>query len=206
MKNVALAAFAALVVSAPVAAQVTTYTDVSAFNAATTGRTTYGIAAPASGTYQSTGGSYTVGGLTVNSTDQFLEGDGAYGADPYLNNINTQGGGVFVFTTLSGSHTALGFDLGAYGASGTVNVTINGVTGYSFVAQSNPGGGFFGITSVDAISTVNFSSLSFGELDMVHITVGELSAAPEPASWALMLTGFGAVGMGLRRRRTTALA
>ena len=28
------------------------------------------------------------------------------------------------------------------------------------------------------------------------------SAAPEPASWALMIAGFGLVGAGLRRQRT----
>lgn len=30
------------------------------------------------------------------------------------------------------------------------------------------------------------------------------SAVPEPATWAMMLVGFGAVGVGMRRRRTTA--
>ena len=31
-------------------------------------------------------------------------------------------------------------------------------------------------------------------------------AVPEPATWAMMLFGFGAIGVGLRRRRTPALA
>jgi hypothetical protein len=34
------------------------------------------------------------------------------------------------------------------------------------------------------------------------VTVDVLSAAPEPASWALMLMGFGGLGGALRRRRT----
>jgi hypothetical protein len=37
-------------------------------------------------------------------------------------------------------------------------------------------------------------------------TVGAVSAAPEPVSWALMLLGFSAVGSTLRGRRTKALS
>jgi hypothetical protein len=193
-----------LVVSAPAAAQVTAYTDISAFNAATMNRVTYGISAPSSGVYEDTGGSYAVGGVTISASNQFLQSDGAYGANPYLNNINVEGGGIFVFTSVSGSHTALGFDLGAYQATGAVNVTINGLGGYSFTAQSNPAGGFFGITSDVAITSVDFSSVSFGELDIVHVTLGELSAAPEPASWAMMLGGFSLIGGAMRQRRRLA--
>jgi hypothetical protein len=31
-------------------------------------------------------------------------------------------------------------------------------------------------------------------------------AVPEPATWAMMLAGFGMLGMRLRRRRATVLA
>jgi hypothetical protein len=33
--------------------------------------------------------------------------------------------------------------------------------------------------------------------------IGPAAAVPEPASWAMMIMGFGAVGAGLRRRRAT---
>nr|WP_235890283.1 PEPxxWA-CTERM sorting domain-containing protein [Sandaracinobacter neustonicus] len=36
--------------------------------------------------------------------------------------------------------------------------------------------------------------------------VGETPAVPEPASWALMITGIGLTGCALRRRRAAALA
>jgi hypothetical protein len=33
-----------------------------------------------------------------------------------------------------------------------------------------------------------------------------INPVPEPATWALMLLGFGGIGMALRRRRKPALA
>ena len=39
-----------------------------------------------------------------------------------------------------------------------------------------------------------------------YIVLGDVATAavPEPASWALMLTGFGAIGSAMRRRQRTA--
>ena len=54
----------------------------------------------------------------------------------------------------------------------------------------------------DRVTQVIFSSSgnSF-ELDNIAVT----SAVPEPATWAMMITGFGMLGATLRRRRATAL-
>lgn len=59
--------------------------------------------------------------------------------------------------------------------------------------------------------TVTFSNLTgvtFGSNAVATVTVGlnEVGAVPEPATWALMAIGFGAVGMGLRGRRRMAAA
>jgi len=38
------------------------------------------------------------------------------------------------------------------------------------------------------------------------VNVSPVGAVPEPATWAMMLLGFGAVGFAMRRRQRPALA
>lgn len=50
----------------------------------------------------------------------------------------------------------------------------------------------------------NFEGLSFRAADRISANVTFLpGAVPEPATWALMITGLGAVGFSVRRRRTS---
>jgi hypothetical protein len=53
------------------------------------------------------------------------------------------------------------------------------------------------ITRVD-ISTTDGSYLTFKQLKLGGFSPG---AVPEPATWAMMLLGFGGIGMTMRRRR-----
>jgi hypothetical protein len=66
-----------------------------------------------------------------------------------------------------------------------------------------------------AQSGVGYLASSVGTVAMVEAPKGPLAApdsltssvgVPEPASWALMIAGFGAVGAALRRRRVTLAA
>jgi hypothetical protein len=68
-----------------------------------------------------------------------------------------------------------------FGSKGVLTVALNDVTF---------GNGFFGLSSTPATvyGTFSFAGASAG-------------AVPEPASWAMMLVGFGAVGAVVRRRR-----
>ena len=71
--------------------------------------------------------------------------------------------------------------------------------------------GYFGAghLSVSGETTTNFrygpdaNQLRINEL--VH-AAGGAGAVPEPASWALMMVGFGGLGVALRRRRAVAIA
>ncbi|MGK6323708.1 DUF4394 domain-containing protein [Sphingomonas sp. DT-51] len=52
------------------------------------------------------------------------------------------------------------------------------------------------------LSTGAVSSLGRTDRNLFGIAIGP-SAVPEPATWAMMILGFGVVGYSLRRRRTT---
>ncbi len=52
---------------------------------------------------------------------------------------------------------------------------------------------------VSALNSLRFSSTS-NAFETDNFTI---NAVPEPATWALMLLGFGAIGFGMRRRRGT---
>ncbi|MEW5686147.1 MAG: PEPxxWA-CTERM sorting domain-containing protein [Pseudomonadota bacterium] len=67
-----------------------------------------------------------------------------------------------------------------------------------FSDQIRGNGGAFG--SVDIFSLVGFSTASsLGDGESSITTVN--TAVPEPATWALMIAGFGGAGVVLRRRR-----
>jgi hypothetical protein len=78
----------------------------------------------------------------------------------------------------------------AYGSGGTLLETIN------FAAYP----GSFSFTS-NNIASVVFSGSQFG-VDNFSYTLN--GAVPEPATWALMILGFGAVGGAMRRRQSVA--
>jgi hypothetical protein len=80
---------------------------------------------------------------------------------------------------------------------------------------SGPGGGLPAQSSQDFSPTVAFSAAE-GDYT-VHVdyfavqgeTIGgtlTVSSAPEPATWGMMLVGFGAMGVVLRRRAAKAIA
>lgn len=107
-----------------------------------------------------------------------------------------------IFLTAGGTFTSAEFNLfNAQGSTSSVAITVNGVT--QNFALGN-GQNFFGIqaTGGDTISSIAFNTNGSGVADLRQLRIGGVSAAvPEPATWALMLLGFGAVGASLRRRR-----
>ena len=135
--------------------------------------------------------------FTVSSFDSFL-------VDAFVNGTDTDGAGAFVAVnnpalangTPSGSTTSFGrspsgnvltTEFGANGLTGTENST-------TYVFRTNATNfnnqGFFGI--------IDGSTLS-------GRTYMPTAAVPEPATWAMMLVGFGAVGASMRRRRKVAV-
>jgi hypothetical protein len=77
---------------------------------------------------------------------------------------------------------------------------------FNFNQALGNGSNFFGFQGIDgqSISNVSITLNGGGVNDVRQIRLDEsrmVSAIPEPATWAMMLLGFGAVGYSMRRRK-----
>lgn len=90
-------------------------------------------------------------------------------------------------------------DNGLWGIGGTLlsTKTFGGIGVFEHTGSADLGGGPYSVTARYTITAP-----THGEA-LSNIS---LAAVPEPASWALMIMGFGAAGSILRRRRTLAAA
>ena len=224
--NLLIAVTAAAVVAAPATAVATSYTSRTAFNAA--------AGATVTETFQSCSGSLNAGqalsaaapgpcgsivtGVTFNpppgaSSSFYIAGPGQSTNPTIALGIDQPSGGAEQIVFSSGA-TAFGTDLfqnfsgGSQGDTVTVifkvaTYTLDGTLLDSFDVSVAPNGGsFFGLTTGTAFSYVTVAQPGgYAVIDNVSFGNG---AVPEPASWALMITGFAAVGIAARRRRLLA--
>ena len=127
------------------------------------------------------------------------------------------------FDLLAGETYTLTFDAGALGQLGLsemLTVTL-GPAFVSFQLFTNDNldttfGPYTVILTVPNTQTATLSFTSSGGTNIDSIidnvalfTTADLpvlSGVPEPASWAMMLLGFGAIGFAVRRRKVAALA
>jgi hypothetical protein len=61
-------------------------------------------------------------------------------------------------------------------------------------------------TATETTTRLTFTNLTGGANEGVFLDAVAVAAVPEPATWALMLFGFGGIGLAMRRRRRPALA
>jgi hypothetical protein len=122
---------------------------------------------------------------------------------------------------VSGTSYTFGFDVylpqnGANnGNDATLSATVGGLTFANFAASATPattwmhfsGAGTAGITGP---VTFEFDYNSFGvpakDFVVDRVYFAPTADIPEPATWAMMLMGFGGLGAVLRRRRTMTAA
>lgn len=98
------------------------------------------------------------------------------------------------FGNISSSASLLNINLS--GLTGLLPVTL---TGYSCTAACD--GSVLGLSSTSTDASFGFDHLYAGET-----YVFTFGTVPEPASWALLITGFGLTGAAMRRRRIAVAA
>ncbi len=147
-----------------------------------------------------------LGSTVVNfssTTDDLIAGQGqasitSSAPDILLNNIT--------FSVGTGFFTTAEFNLTDQPTGSTLVITTAGGDSQSFNIDGN-GSNRFGIqvTSTDLITSATLNSnLGFGtfsQLRLGGLTSAVPGAVPEPSTWAMMLLGFGGVGVSLRRRK-----
>lgn len=95
---------------------------------------------------------------------------------------------------------------GIAAASNGIDVLLNGTSIFNVTGDGGGETGWVQQTvnfSIGAAGTLSFAALGTSDSLGGYIEDVRLSAVPEPASWAMMLGGFGLLGAALRRRGTT---
>ena len=151
-------------------------------------------------------GTVGVGGPAVT----FTSTDGNLSTNPGAATVFLASGGNLdnlTFTILSG-FTAAEFNLeNGSPSSFTVNLTDSGGDSFSELLTGLNGSNIFNIVAPagTVYTSATFSSTGGGFADMKQLRVTlAASAVPEPATWAMMLLGFGGIGFAMRRRKSMA--
>jgi hypothetical protein len=200
MKSVLIGALALTAAVAGSPALATTVTSTTGFLSTYTG--------PKNGDVEIASASATIDGgdLVLSAT-----ADAPIGTTPgavYVWGVNTEGASAPAPFATEGFGNVL-FNNAITASPGGTGVTVSGDTITDTVAISTlkdvalkPE--MFGISLWPVVGT-GFSG--FAEFAPGNGTfTPSLAAVPEPANWALMLVGFGAVGAGMRRARRKAVA
>lgn len=197
---------AMIVAGTPVAAGATitqTFSNRADFVAATSGGSTLTFNLGAS--YDAP--SYSVGPLTITAP-----GTNVYGAGNLVSTEIDSNALVFTFST---PITALGLFGGVADENfnyidGTLSIALNGGATASLTAKGGSAAylGFISDTAISQVTLsiasfdVNATSAPFATLEQqIDVAGGRDTngAVPEPATWMMMIVGFGCVGGSLRR-------
>jgi hypothetical protein len=179
----------------------------------------------ATGVYQSSGKEY----LTTFPSNSVTGQSGAFLAlDACSTNTCSPGSVEQLVSGLTvGKEYRLTFDWATSQLASRSGATLNDALQYSLGGQTytttpvstTPSQGATGWYQVTKVFTYDGKLDGFGDNlsflaesatgglpPMVLLDGVTLTAVPEPATWAMMLVGFGAIGYGLRRRRAAVVA
>ena len=150
-----------------------------------------------------------IGATTTTSNYDFFPGNGGY-VD--LNGSNGQVGTLSTIDSFAAGTYKLTFDLAgnARGDGSKTTVISLGNFSDSIVLAATAPFALESFTFKTSGGNLTFADLSGGNPNIGNILDNvSLSAVPEPATWAMLIFGFGMIGWTLRsarRRQTTALA
>jgi hypothetical protein len=94
---------------------------------------------------------------------------------------------------------------GAFDALGIAVTTALGAYNFGYDVEDFRGDPAYPYYGIFADGSTHISPRTGLPIPNYHISVGTASVAavPEPASWAMMLVGFGRAGTAMRRRRAS---
>ena len=158
-----------------------------------------------------------VNGWTFNSSNTFAAVSFAREDVALLLNENAGGGSAtrLISGLTPGAQYTLSFLLSGDNRPGQAYVLTGGIAGLSFTVNgvdgapgTNPGSLLsYGFTATNTSHLLSFGQASITEASPIIDNITITSAAiPEPATWAMLLAGFGMVGFAARRRRVAAAA
>ena len=103
-------------------------------------------------------------------------------------------------TAITTRDTPLALRVSGVGSNGAVNSTFNVAGGAADAFTTFSPSVFANLTSLTFTYSATSSDHEFS-LDNIVLSPGVAAAVPEPASWAMMIGGFGMIGGAMRRQR-----
>ncbi len=158
--------------------------------------------------------SYSEQGLVFNpnsgSASIDLTGAGNTGPTTGISQAVTTGVGNYTLSFFVGNASPTGGNANSYTQPSTVNLSINGGPIQSFTNSDDTN---FAINwkafSVNFFAagptTIAFTNGTSGD-NMLGLDDVSVALVPEPASWAMLIAGFGLTGAAMRRRRAVIVA
>jgi choice-of-anchor C domain-containing protein len=156
-------------------------------------------------------GPWTVTGDSVDLIGGYWQAPNNVGGSVDLDGLDP--GGITQNLTLSAGSYVLSFYLSGNPDGGlaakSVDVSVGGVNQtFTYTTGANSHGNMmYALETLPFTVSGSSTLLSFTSLDInspYGPVIGDVSvnAVPEPATWAMMLIGFGAIGYGVRLRKT----
>lgn len=199
---------AALLAATPTMAMPTIHASEAAFTSATDGieLTSEGFETPFAAA-----NTLTFGNLTISCANCSAARSSSYPSAGAAS-LAINGGQPLSFAFASPVN-AFGFSIRDFGTLSTtsLSLTVNGTTQslLSNFLGSSGNTHYFGVTDSSPFSSLTLSGGVSGDiyyLDSISFgAAGAAGAVPEPASWAMMIGGFGMVGGMMRRQKRTAV-